>query len=139
MCRILMNELEKQLAQLGVERLLLPAVPSVLNTWISSFGFSMMDESERLNFLVYTFLDFQGTIFCQKMLKSDLPAENQTTGCDHVDNNADIGVGGISPVSEVLEGKQVVETDIMEQESQQNQWPTMAMPVAPLLKKPLRW
>ncbi|KAG6382678.1 hypothetical protein SASPL_157617 [Salvia splendens] len=106
-----------QLAQLGVERLLLPAVPSVLNTWISSFGFSMMDESERLNFLVYTFLDFQGTIFCQKMLKSDLPAENQTTGCDHVDNNADIGVGGISPVSEVLEGKQVVETDIMEQES----------------------
>ncbi|KAG6383977.1 hypothetical protein SASPL_156230 [Salvia splendens] len=124
MCRILMNELEKQLAQLGVERLLLPAVPSVLNTWISSFGFSMMDESERLNFLVYTFLDFQGTIFCQKMLKSDLPAENQTTGCDHVDNNADIGVGGISPVSEVLEGKQVVETDIMEQESACNK--TMA-------------
>ncbi|KAG6403575.1 hypothetical protein SASPL_135800 [Salvia splendens] len=85
MCRILMNELEKQLAELGVKRLVLPAVPS--------------------------------TIFCQKMLKSDLPAENQTTGCDHVDNNAGIWVGGISHVSDVLEGKQVEETDIMEQES----------------------
>ncbi|KAL1541068.1 hypothetical protein AAHA92_25332 [Salvia divinorum] len=117
MCRILMNELERQLTELGVERLVLPAVPSVLNTWIYSFGFSKMDESERLNFLVYTFLDFQGTIFCQKMLKSDLPAEKQTTGCDHLDNNANVGVGGNSVVSEVLEGKQVEETDIMEQES----------------------
>lgn len=62
----------QQLAELGVERLVLPAIPSVLNAWITSFGFSKMDESERLNFLAYTFLDFQGTVFCQKMLKIDL-------------------------------------------------------------------
>ncbi|KAK2988767.1 LOW QUALITY PROTEIN: hypothetical protein RJ640_025926, partial [Escallonia rubra] len=68
MCRVLMNELEKKLMELGVERLVLPAIPSVLHTWTTSFGFSKMTESERLNFLAYTFLDFQGTIMCQKHL-----------------------------------------------------------------------
>ncbi|XP_042042060.1 uncharacterized protein LOC121787416 [Salvia splendens] len=116
MCRILMNELEKQFTELGIERLVLPAIPTVLNTWINSFGFSKMDESERLNFLVYTFLDFQGTVFCQKMLNINLsmilglPAEKQTN------YYADIEFDGNSAVSEVLERKLVEETDTTEQE-----------------------
>ncbi|MED6145964.1 hypothetical protein PIB30_030048 [Stylosanthes scabra] len=68
MCRILMNELEKRLMQLGVERLILPAVPSVVETWTGSFGFARMTEFERSHFLDNTFLDFQGTIMCQKPL-----------------------------------------------------------------------
>ncbi|KAK7305415.1 hypothetical protein VNO77_43321 [Canavalia gladiata] len=69
MCRILMNELEKKLMQLGVERIVLPAVPSVLETWTGSFGFVKMTSFERSQFLDYTFLDFQGTIMCQKLLQ----------------------------------------------------------------------
>ncbi|GMH12708.1 hypothetical protein Nepgr_014549 [Nepenthes gracilis] len=69
MCRILMNELEKRLMELSVERLILPVVPSVLNTWITAFGFSQMTKFERLEFLAYTFLDFQGTVMCQKHLR----------------------------------------------------------------------
>lgn len=61
--------------ELGVERLILPAVPSVLNTWTTSFGFSEMTASERLEFLRYTFLDFQGTVMCQKLLKKYPSAE----------------------------------------------------------------
>ncbi|MED6131657.1 hypothetical protein PIB30_011808 [Stylosanthes scabra] len=68
MCRILMNELEKRLMQLGVERLILPAVPSVVETWTGSFGFARMTEFERSQFLDNTFLDFQDTIMCQKPL-----------------------------------------------------------------------
>ncbi|XLR48798.1 uncharacterized protein [Arachis hypogaea] len=68
MCRILMNELEKMLTQLGVERLVLPAVPGVLETWTKSFGFDQMTEFQRSEFLDYTFLDFQGAIMCQKLL-----------------------------------------------------------------------
>ncbi|XP_027337474.1 uncharacterized protein LOC113851199 [Abrus precatorius] len=68
MCRILMNELEKKLMQLGVERLVLPAIPSVLETCTRSFGFAKMTSFERSRFLDYTFLDFQGTIMCQKLL-----------------------------------------------------------------------
>ena len=59
----------QKLMELGVERLVLPAVPSVLHTWTTSFGFSRMTDMERLSFLDYTFLDFQGTTMCQKLLK----------------------------------------------------------------------
>ncbi|KAL2336979.1 hypothetical protein Fmac_011425 [Flemingia macrophylla] len=68
MCRILMNELGKKLTQLGVERLVLPAVPSALETWTGSFGFAKMTNFERSQFLDYAFLDFQDTIMCQKLL-----------------------------------------------------------------------
>ncbi|MED6198081.1 hypothetical protein PIB30_062687 [Stylosanthes scabra] len=71
MCRVLMNELEKMLSQLGVERLVLPAVPSVLDTWTNSFGFDPMTEFQRSQFLDYTFLDFQGTTMCQKLLRKE--------------------------------------------------------------------
>lgn len=63
------------LMDLGVERLVLPAVPSVLNTWTTAFGFSRMTVPERLQFLDYTFLDFQDTIMCQKLLMKIPPAE----------------------------------------------------------------
>ncbi|GAB4833169.1 hypothetical protein Ancab_031414 [Ancistrocladus abbreviatus] len=75
MCRVLMNELENMLVGLGVERLILPAVPSVLNTWTTAFGFSQMTKSERSEFLGYTFLDFQDTVMCQKLLKELPPCE----------------------------------------------------------------
>jgi hypothetical protein len=58
----------QKLMELGVQRLILPAVPGVLNTWTGSFGFSKMTDSERLQFVDCTFLDFQDTIICQKLL-----------------------------------------------------------------------
>ncbi|PKA60272.1 chromodomain-helicase-DNA-binding protein 4 [Apostasia shenzhenica] len=70
MCRLLVNELEKLLLSLGVERLLLPAVPQLLETWTTSFGFSKMNNSDRLKFLDYTLLNFQDTTMCQKILKA---------------------------------------------------------------------
>ncbi|XP_027368443.1 uncharacterized protein LOC113874420 [Abrus precatorius] len=68
MCRILMDELEKKLMHLGVERLVLPAVPGVLETWTNSFGFEKMTIFERSQYVDYSFLDFQGTVMCQKLL-----------------------------------------------------------------------
>ncbi|KAI5354334.1 PREDICTED: increased DNA methylation 1 [Prunus dulcis] len=69
MCGILMKELEKQLMKMGVGRLTLPSAPSALHTWTTSFGFSKMKADERLQFLSYTLLDFQGTIMCHKLLR----------------------------------------------------------------------
>ncbi|XP_030524326.1 uncharacterized protein LOC115736661 [Rhodamnia argentea] len=68
MCRILMNELEKKLKELAVAKLVLPAVPSLINTWTTSFRFTKMTSLERLQYLDYTFLDFQDTTMCQKHL-----------------------------------------------------------------------
>ncbi|RCV45278.1 hypothetical protein SETIT_9G441200v2 [Setaria italica] len=68
MCRLLMNELEKLLFDLGVERLLLPAVPELLETWTGSFGFTVMSNSDRIELAENSILSFQGTTMCQKVL-----------------------------------------------------------------------
>ncbi|OMO64454.1 Zinc finger, PHD-type [Corchorus capsularis] len=50
MCRVLVDKLEEVLKGLGVEKFVLPAVPSAIGTWINNF------------------LDFAGTTMCQKLL-----------------------------------------------------------------------
>ncbi|KAH9661934.1 PHD-type domain-containing protein [Citrus sinensis] len=69
MCRILMNELEKRLMELGVEKLILPAIPTVLKTWTTSFGFKRMTAPERVQLVDYTFLNFPDTTMCLKLLQ----------------------------------------------------------------------
>ncbi|XP_057430302.1 uncharacterized protein LOC130723321 isoform X2 [Lotus japonicus] len=106
MCRILMNELEKKLMQLGVERLVLPAVPGVLGTWTGSFGFVEMTNFERSQFLDYTFLDFQDTIMCQKQLmKIPSPISVLTTEFqqkhDDFSGSCSVNFDKSSPASEV--------------------------------------
>ncbi|MBA0555887.1 hypothetical protein Golob_026037 [Gossypium lobatum] len=72
MCRALVDELEKNLAKLGVQKLILPAVPAAVDTWVNGFGFSHMTGDERSKLLQYTLVDFQGSIMCQKPLKTEL-------------------------------------------------------------------
>ncbi|GMJ02578.1 hypothetical protein like AT5G58610 [Hibiscus trionum] len=69
MCRVLVDELEKNLARFGVEKLVLPGLPTTFDTWTINFGFSCMAYEERAKLLQYTLLGFQGTIICQKLLR----------------------------------------------------------------------
>ncbi|MCD9645905.1 hypothetical protein HAX54_035261 [Datura stramonium] len=136
MCRILMNVLEKgeegrvvaedvptKLMELGVERLVLPAVPTVLNTWTTSFGFSVVKESQRLNFLNYTFLDFQGTVMCQKLLQKIPPdvssgsTEAYQAQFDHINRKENVELDGSSALSEVLQAEQIEGSEIVDQGS----------------------
>ncbi|KAM0953675.1 putative histone acetyltransferase chromatin regulator PHD family [Dioscorea sansibarensis] len=68
MCRLLVNELEKLLLSLGVEMLILPAVPQLLQTWTTRFGFTQMTSFDRLKLLDFIFLNFQDTCLCYKLL-----------------------------------------------------------------------
>ncbi|CAH1432520.1 unnamed protein product [Lactuca virosa] len=117
MCHALMNELEKKLVELGVERLVLPAVPSVLHTWTSSFGFSIMTESEKLEFLGYTFLDFQGTQMCQKRLVKAPPSAESSISRENnhetVNGSNGVDLDGVSAVSEVSQAEKVEESGMM--------------------------
>lgn len=65
----------QKLKELGVGKLILPAVLSALNTWTHSFKFTRMTATERLKYLNYTFLDFQDTIMCQKHLMGSSSSE----------------------------------------------------------------
>ncbi|OIW09535.1 hypothetical protein TanjilG_30854 [Lupinus angustifolius] len=119
MCRILMNELEKRLVQLGVERLVLPAVPSVLETWTGSFGFVKMTNLERSEFLDYTFLDFQGTMMCHKLLMkvpspdSVLSIESQQKPQYAYSGSCIINFGNSSPVSELYQAEEIEKRGMM--------------------------
>ncbi|KAJ4725560.1 PHD zinc finger protein [Melia azedarach] len=122
MCRILMNVLEKKLMELGVERLILPAIPSVLNTWTTSFGFSRMSVSERLQFVDYTFLNFPDTTMCQRLLPKSRSAELKLLRGSHTELEEDIfgsgdniDLAGSCTVSEVFQADQIEESGIVEQ------------------------
>nr|XP_043609632.1 increased DNA methylation 1-like [Erigeron canadensis] len=69
MCRILMEELERKLEELGIERLVLPAIPDMVNTWTGSFGFNVMTQAECMEVADCKFLEFPGSIKCHKILK----------------------------------------------------------------------
>ncbi|CAL9193155.1 unnamed protein product [Musa hybrid cultivar] len=83
MCHIILDELEKLLSALGVERLCIPAVQTLLETWMSSFGFTKMSNYERLNLLEYTLLNFQDTIMCQKPLRTAPEVTDENKGKCH--------------------------------------------------------
>lgn len=51
-----------------MERLLLPAVPELLETWTGSFGFTVVSNSDRIELSENSILSFQGTTMCQKVL-----------------------------------------------------------------------
>lgn len=59
----------QNLIELGVKKLVLPAAATVLNTWTMAFGYTPVTQSERSEFLSYSFLDFQDTVMCQKVLR----------------------------------------------------------------------
>ncbi|KAA8547080.1 hypothetical protein F0562_003509 [Nyssa sinensis] len=88
MCRLLVHELEKMLTELSIERLVLPAISELRETWETKFGFSEMLLPERLEFLGYPFLVFQRTTIFQKVLRKsiiakyrrDLAQESQESG-----------------------------------------------------------
>ncbi|KAH9625856.1 hypothetical protein KSS87_009965, partial [Heliosperma pusillum] len=68
MCRLLLHELEKMLVELGVERLVLPGIATLSETWVSTFGFMEMPDYVRRELLGYPFVLFQGTTLFQKIL-----------------------------------------------------------------------
>ncbi|KEH34313.1 putative histone acetyltransferase chromatin regulator PHD family [Medicago truncatula] len=119
MCRILMDELEKTLTQLGVERLILPAVPTVVDTWTGAFGFSKMPNFERSQFLNYTFLDFPGTIMCQKFL-ANIPSPNSVLPTEFQRKQDAISgsssASNKSPVSEVYQAEEIDKRESLDQQ-----------------------
>ncbi|KAI3890947.1 hypothetical protein MKW92_030691 [Papaver armeniacum] len=116
MCRTLFNVLQEKLGQLEVERVILPAIPQVLQTWTTSFGFSRLTNSERFEFLPYTFLDFQDTRLCQKFLRTSSVSMNPKAEVANElprESNADGQQPAGTCTSEQLEWSQVAEQELV--------------------------
>jgi hypothetical protein len=63
-----MDELEKQLIRLGVESFVLHSSEDAINTWTKAFGFDRMTGKDKCRFIDNTFLEFQNSIMCLKLL-----------------------------------------------------------------------
>ncbi|THF98922.1 hypothetical protein TEA_028358 [Camellia sinensis var. sinensis] len=75
MCRLLLHELEKMLTQMGIQRLVVPAISELKEIW-KSFGFLEMSLPERLELLGYPFLVFQGTTLFHKVLSKSVTTKD---------------------------------------------------------------
>nr|CAD1828813.1 unnamed protein product [Ananas comosus var. bracteatus] len=115
MCRIVVNELENLLSSLGVERLVLPAVPQLLDTWTNSFGFNIMAGSDRSDLMDYNLLSFQETTMCHKFMRKAAkspterhPSQSDRSGERVEETHCKIGKATFQPLlssSEIVDGK----------------------------------
>ncbi|CAL9220881.1 unnamed protein product [Arabidopsis halleri] len=68
MCRILVANIEEMLMSLKVEKLVVAALPSLVETWTEGFGFKPMDDEERDALKSINLMVFPGTILLMKTL-----------------------------------------------------------------------
>ncbi|KAL7584737.1 hypothetical protein Lser_V15G45397 [Lactuca serriola] len=66
MCRRLMNAIEEMLKSLKIEKLVLCAIPSLVETWTKSFGFMHLEPQEKKYLRSINLMVFPGTIWLKK-------------------------------------------------------------------------
>ncbi|KAG5546132.1 hypothetical protein RHGRI_018345 [Rhododendron griersonianum] len=74
MCRRLMNSIEEMLKSFKVEKLVISAIPSLVETWTLGFGFQSLEDGERRSLSNINLMVFPGTVWLKKPI-----FENQET------------------------------------------------------------
>ncbi|KAI3809601.1 hypothetical protein L1987_19196 [Smallanthus sonchifolius] len=66
MCRRLMNAIEEMLKSFKVEKLVVSAIPSLVETWTQGFGFTPLEADEKKSLDKTNLMVFPGTVWLKK-------------------------------------------------------------------------
>ncbi|KAF8024161.1 hypothetical protein BT93_F1375 [Corymbia citriodora subsp. variegata] len=75
MCRRLMIAIEKLLVSFGVEKLVIAAIPDLVQTWTEGFGFKAVEKDEKEALNKINLMVFPGTVLLKKSLSTNQKAE----------------------------------------------------------------
>lgn len=75
MCRRLMTAIEKLLVSFGVEKLVIAAIPDLVQTWTEGFGFKNVEKDEKEALNKINLMVFPGTVLLKKSLYTNQKAE----------------------------------------------------------------
>ncbi|KAK8469391.1 hypothetical protein PHAVU_005G067300 [Phaseolus vulgaris] len=97
MCRLLVTAIEEMLTSFKVERLVISAIPDLVETWTKGFGFKPVDDVERKKLNKFNLMIFPGTVFLEKPLHGEMKNEDETGLCDEstqaTDESVKVGIG----------------------------------------------
>ncbi|XP_058095073.1 uncharacterized protein LOC131240686 isoform X2 [Magnolia sinica] len=82
MCRRLMNAIEEMLKSFKVEMLVITAIPTLVETWTSGFGFKAMSDKEKKQLTRMNLMMFPGTTLLKKTLCRIETMETEEAGLD---------------------------------------------------------
>ncbi|XP_052178219.1 increased DNA methylation 1 [Diospyros lotus] len=78
MCRRLMNAIEEMLKSFKVKKLVISAIPSVVETWTVGFGFEPLEEDERRSLSNINLMVFPGTVWLKKTIHENLAPDQDS-------------------------------------------------------------
>lgn len=84
LCRRLINAVEEMLKSLKVEKLVISAIPDLVDTWTLGFGFQHLEEDERQSLSEINLMVFPGSVWLKKPLNDNCNMDEPNGSCDNL-------------------------------------------------------
>ncbi|CAI9088785.1 OLC1v1023211C1 [Oldenlandia corymbosa var. corymbosa] len=81
MCRRLLNSIEQMLKSLKVQKLVISAIPGLVETWTEGFGFKPLEDQEKRSLSNFSLMVFPGTVWLKKPMFVDDPSDKLSGKC----------------------------------------------------------
>ncbi|GMY32013.1 increased DNA methylation 1 isoform X2 [Fagus crenata] len=78
MCRRLMTAIEEILVSVKVEKLVIAAIPNLVETWTEGFGFIPLEENEKKSLNKINLMVFPGTVLLKKPMYENQKADRHS-------------------------------------------------------------